>query len=133
MLTDKMIKWYYKVSEGLGIIYLVTLWITICIVYSKNVHQSKQKPIIWSDTFHWKFEVFEVLACLRIAVLATYIIHLLLVFLYLYKYYIFKFCELEFVIACFLNNLTGIWPSRYFFCFLPSHHLNLREQPWRWK
>ena len=52
---------YYKVFEGLGIIYLVTRWVILFIVNSKSFHQSKQKPTIWSDIFCWKFEVLELL------------------------------------------------------------------------
>ena len=46
----------YKVFEGLGIIYFVTHLVILVSVNSKSIHQLKQKPIIWSDIFYWKFE-----------------------------------------------------------------------------
>ena len=50
-----------KVFEGLSIIYLVTPWVVLSIVNSKNFEQSKQKPATWSDIFRWTFEVLELL------------------------------------------------------------------------
>ena len=51
----------YKIFKGLGIIYFVTHWVIHVSVNSKSIHQSKQKPIIWSDIFCWKFEYLELL------------------------------------------------------------------------
>ena len=45
----------------LGIIYFVIHWIILVSVNSKSIHQSKQKPMIWSDIFCWKFEYLELL------------------------------------------------------------------------
>ena len=53
------VKFFDKVFEGLGIIYLETTWVILFCVNSKGIHQFKQKPIIWSNIFHWKFEVQE--------------------------------------------------------------------------
>ena len=55
------VKWYYKIFDGLGIIYLVTPWVILFSVNSKSIHSSKQKSIIWSDVFRWKFGVLELL------------------------------------------------------------------------
>ena len=42
-------------------VYFLTHWVTLVSVNSKSIHQSKQKPIIWSDIFCWKFECLELL------------------------------------------------------------------------
>ena len=57
----------YKVFKGLGMIYFVTPWVILVSVNSESIHQSKQKPIIWSDILRWKFKDLEFLC------LVTYI------------------------------------------------------------
>ena len=45
-LWVQSVKWYFKVFESLGIIYLVTPSVILFSVNSKGIHQSKEKPII---------------------------------------------------------------------------------------
>ena len=45
-LWAQSVKWYFKVFESLGIIYLVRPSVILFSVNSKGIHQSKEKPII---------------------------------------------------------------------------------------
>ena len=49
----------YKTFKGFGIIYFVTRWEILVSINSKSINQSKQKFVIWSDFFCWKFEYLE--------------------------------------------------------------------------
>ena len=43
----------HKILQGPGIDELLTPWVIFLCVNSKSIHQSKQKPITWSDIFCW--------------------------------------------------------------------------------
>ena len=85
-------------------------WVTLFSVNSKSIHKEglKEKPMIWSDIFRWKFEILELL-------LDSYTIHLWLVFLNPFGESVLKFSEPEFGIPCPFNVFIGIWHIRYFF------------------
>ena len=84
-------KWYYKVFQGLGIIYLVTTWVIVFSVNSKSIHQLKQKPIIWSDIFHCKFEVLE--CCVNLTLELHVVIYNILIGIWHIRYFVFIFCQ----------------------------------------
>ena len=110
--------------EGLSIIYIVIPWVILFSVNNKSVHQQKQKPIIWSDIFRWKFRIF------RITVLAANIIHpwITFCFLLMNKSLCSVNLSLELHVSTFWleSNTLGT-----FFYISPSHKLNSRDQPWR--